>query len=43
MSPPKREVPPAIKREPSGLKDFLLELRKKRIIEIWRGLSGAAG
>jgi hypothetical protein len=40
MSPPEREVPPAIKREPSGLKGFLLELRKKRIIEILAGFVG---
>lgn len=40
MSPPEREVPPAIKREPSGLKGFLLELRKKRIIEILAGFIG---
>jgi len=40
MSPAKREVPPATKREPSGLKGFLLELRKKRIIEILAGFVG---
>jgi TolB-like protein/Flp pilus assembly protein TadD len=40
MSPPEREVPPAMKREPSGLKGFLLELRKKRIIEILAGFVG---
>jgi len=40
MSPPEREVSPATKREPSGLKSFLLELRKKRIIEILAGFVG---
>ncbi|MFZ2054312.1 MAG: tetratricopeptide repeat protein [Candidatus Aminicenantales bacterium] len=40
MSPPEREVPPAIKRELPGFKGFLLELRKKRIIEILAGFVG---
>ena len=40
MSPAKREVPPATKREPSGLKGFLLELRRKRIIATLAGFVG---
>jgi len=40
MSSPDREVPPATEREPSGLKGFLLELRKKRIIKILAGFVG---
>lgn len=40
MTPPKREVPPARKRKPSGFKGFLFELRKKRIIEILAGFAG---
>jgi TolB-like protein/Tfp pilus assembly protein PilF len=37
---PKREVSPASKAKPSGLTAFLLELRKKRIIEILAGFVG---
>jgi TolB-like protein len=40
MSPPEREVPAATKREPSGLKGFLLEMRMKRILEILAGFAG---
>jgi len=40
MSPPKREVPPARKGKPSGLKGFLLELRRKRIIATLAGFIG---
>jgi len=40
MSTPERQIPPATEREPSGLKGFLLELRKKRMIEILAGFVG---
>jgi len=40
MSPAKRKVLPAKQRKLSGLKGFLLELRKKRIIEILAGFAG---
>jgi len=40
MSPAKREVLHAGKGKPSGLKRFLFELRKKRIIEILAGFVG---
>jgi adenylate cyclase len=40
MSLPKREIPPFRKGKPSSLKGFLLELRKKRIIEILAGFVG---
>ena len=40
MKPSEGEELPATKREPSGLKGFLLELRKKRIVEILAGFVG---
>ena len=40
MSPPEREVQPARKGKPSSFKGLLLELRKKRIIEILAGFVG---
>lgn len=40
MSSSEGEIPPATERESSGLKSFLLELRKKRIIEILAAFIG---